>query len=68
MKDFIEITLIWITHIFWLFILYAITGIGLGVLKAVGLSYENSVCVVYGYIVGTICCHITYRKKTKDEE
>lgn len=61
MKDFIEITLIWTTHIVWLLILYAITIIGLGSLKAIGLSYENSVCVVYGYIIGTVCCHITHR-------
>jgi hypothetical protein len=43
MKDFIEITLIWTTHIFWLIAVFLITSIGLGVLKGIGLSYENSI-------------------------
>ena len=61
MKDFMEITLIWITHIFWLFILYVITVIGLGVLKGVGLNYENSVCTIYGYLIGVICTRVIHR-------
>jgi len=61
MKDFIEITLIWITHIFWLFVVFAITSIGLGALKGIGLSYENSVCTIYGYIIGMICTRVIYR-------
>ena len=61
MKDFIEITLIWTTHIFWLFVVFLITSIGLGVLKGIGLSYENSICTIYGYIVGMICTRIIYR-------
>ena len=65
MKDFIEITLIWITHIFWLLIVFLITSIGLGVLKGIGLSYENSICTIYGYIIGMIYCHVTHREKNK---
>lgn len=61
MKDFIEITLIWITHIFWLLVVFSITSIGLGVLKGIGLSYENSVCTIYGYIIGMICTRVIYR-------
>ena len=61
MKDFIEITLIWTTHIFWLFVVFLITSIGLGVLKGIGLSYENSICTIYGYIVGMICTRVIYR-------
>lgn len=63
MKDFIEITLIWITHIFWMIVLFAITSIGFGALKTIGLSYENSICTIYGYILGMVCCHITNRVK-----
>lgn len=63
MKDFIEITLIWITNIFWMIILFGITSIGLGALKEIGLSYENSICTIYGYILGMICCHICNRRK-----
>lgn len=61
MKDFIEITLIWTTHIFWLVAVFLITSIGLGVLKGIGLSYENSICTIYGYIVGMICTRVIYR-------
>ena len=61
MKDFIEITLIWTTHIFWIFVVFLITSIGLGVLKGIGLSYENSICTIYGYIVGMICTRVIYR-------
>lgn len=63
MKDFIEITLIWITHIIWMVLLFAITSIGLGALKTLGLNYENSVCCIYGYILGFVCCHIANRTK-----
>ena len=63
MKDFVEITLIWITHIFWMFILFGITSIGLGALKGIGLSYENSICTIYGYILGMVCCHICNRRE-----
>lgn len=63
MKDFIEITLIWTTHIVWMIVLFGITAIGLGVLKTIGLSYENSLCTIYGYILGMVCCHITHRVK-----
>ena len=63
MKDFIEITLIWITHIVGLLILFAITSIGLGVLKTIGLSYENSVCAIYGYICGRVCNRVIWRNK-----
>lgn len=63
MKDFIEITLIWITHIFWIIILFGITSIGLGALKEIGLSYENSICTIYGYILGMVCYHICNRRE-----
>ena len=61
MKDFIEITLIWITHIFWLLVVFLITSIGLGVLKEIGLNYENSVCTIYGYVIGMICTRVIHR-------
>lgn len=61
MKDFVEITLIWITYIFWMIILFGITCIGLGALKGIGLSYENSICTIYGYILGMVCFHIVNR-------
>lgn len=61
MKDFVEITLIWITYIFWMIILFVITCIGLGALKEIGLSYENSICTIYGYILGMVCFHIVNR-------
>lgn len=65
MKNFIEISLIWITHIFWLLLLFFITSIGLGILKTLGASYENSVCCIYGYITGLVCNKIIYREKEK---
>ena len=61
MKDFFEITLIWTTQIFWLIAVFLITSIGLGVLKGIGLSYENSICTIYGYIIGMICTRVIHR-------
>jgi len=61
MKDFIEFTFIWATHIIWMFILFVITTIGIGVLKELDFNYENSVCCMYGYILGLVCSKVSNR-------
>jgi hypothetical protein len=63
MKDLIEITFIWLTHVLWLLVLFAITSIGLGILKGLGLSYENSICCIYGYILGLVCNRVINRNR-----
>ena len=63
MKDVIEILCIWIIHIGGLFALYLITGIGIALLKTCGMNYENTACVIYGYIIGIVCNKIIWRCK-----
>lgn len=65
MKDFIELNLMWLSHIFWLIVLFIITSVGLGILKEIGLNYENSICTIYGYIIGLVCCKIIYKGNKK---
>ena len=66
MKEVLKTIALWIVHIIGLCVLYLVTGFGVAFLHAANISYENSVCCIYGFIIGLICNrYIIWRNNEK---